>query len=104
MSRPCGAAVSPRSARSLSTIAVLDIATSMPANTACGSVPRYHHVAIVTNAVVPTICGRPTRAIVGSMTISRESENSRPTVNSSTTTPISASASTTCRSETSDSP
>jgi hypothetical protein len=78
----------------LNTTAVLDIARSMPAKTAGRTSPKYQIVAAVPTAPQRSTWGTPTRAISRPMPISFGNENSSPTANRRTTTPISASNST----------
>ena len=99
--RPCGASSSPRSASILMTTAVLDMATSIPANTAGRhSPPMANATPAVTPMQIPT-WGSPTLSISPPIVSTRESENSSPTENSRTTIPTSASTRTASVSSTS---
>ena len=100
-SRPCGASISPRSVRILSTIAVLDSPTRQPRNSAtCQGGPTTNAAAAVTATVSP-ICTKPPSTTCRPIVRSRPNENSMPIVKSSRMTPISASSSTRCTSPTS---
>ena len=90
---PDGASSSPRPASILNTNAVLDSATRKPATTASGpGVPIARMMAAV-NATLTITCTAPPTTRKVTMRLSFSRENSIPTPNSSSATPISASAS-----------
>ena len=88
--RPCGASISPRTVRALSTIAVLESASTNPKSRArSGASPTAESTTVTASTVSPTWTAPPT-ATLRQMNRSRSSENSSPMPKSRSTTPMSA--------------